>query len=93
MQAEPDILVTAGSDRGIALYDLRSGELVGDLPLPSTTLGNHCHFTWLAMQAEACQAGAACGEHLVSSKPDPGPASHVSIVNLCTVQARRCGSW
>jgi hypothetical protein len=26
MQAEPDILVTAGSDRGIALYDLRSGE-------------------------------------------------------------------
>jgi hypothetical protein len=26
LQAEPDILVTTGSDRGIALYDLRSGE-------------------------------------------------------------------
>lgn len=26
LQAEPDILVTTGSDRGIALYDLRSGK-------------------------------------------------------------------
>lgn len=25
LQAEPDILVTTGSDRSIALYDLRSG--------------------------------------------------------------------
>lgn len=33
--------MTAGSDRGIALYDLRSGELVGDLSSASTTLGNH----------------------------------------------------
>jgi hypothetical protein len=32
VQAEPDILVTTGSDRGIALYDLRSGEQTRRVP-------------------------------------------------------------
>ena len=52
MQAEPDILVTAGSDRGIALYDLRSGAhsqsacvscmLMGESLLsPSIPFGNY----------------------------------------------------
>jgi WD repeat and SOF domain-containing protein 1 len=37
MQAEPDILVTTGSDRAVTLYDLRSGKPIRKLIMQTRT--------------------------------------------------------
>ena len=37
MQAEPDVLATTGSDRSIALYDLRSGKPIRKLIMQTRT--------------------------------------------------------